>query len=339
MPSCGWPRAGSPQGNRQQGVLRPLRVLLPVRQTGRAVAPRAHGGRPRAVGVVALHVPYDLGDDPWVREDAVVAEAGGGQQSRVRPGAAEVAAVWPAGLAVVAVVDYEQRRRGHLPGHRGQVEKRQRHAEAALDAPDHAGADALAEAEAVGERMRVRGDVDQWCDEHGAGGGEAVAQCDRRGRAAQRVGDHGMRRPVDAGDRAERLGELQDGAAAWPAWSGLGLAVAGAVEGDHPVAGADEWLDERAELSRGAAPPVDEVDGGSVSPGPARHRAALYRHVETVALQSPRGSPGVAGAGDREPQALSPAGAERRRCPLQQPEGPPDQDEARRRRWLETNDR
>jgi hypothetical protein len=41
---------------------------------------------------------------------------------------------------------------------------------AALDATDHAGADALAKAETAGELMGVWHDIDERCDEHGTGG-------------------------------------------------------------------------------------------------------------------------------------------------------------------------
>jgi hypothetical protein len=67
-----------------------------------------------------------------------------------------------------------------------------------------------------------------------------------------------MRRPVGLHDRPYRFGALDDRGSSLRHLAGLGLVVAWQVEGDDPVAGLDERLDEHREVRAATAPPVDQ---------------------------------------------------------------------------------
>jgi hypothetical protein len=276
------------------------------------------GGR-AGVGQGGADEPGDLGDHGRVAQDPAVPEAGGGDQPGPGPGAGDGLAVRPAGLGVLAVVDQQQRGSRHGPGQVGDAEGRQRHADPALDPPDHAGAGPLAEAEAAGEGAGVGERVGHRGQEHGPADGQAAAHGVGGGGRAQGVGDHGRGRAVAGHHRGQRVGQLQDGAAARPGGAGIGAAVAEGVEGDHPVAGLGQGSGERVQLAAPAAPAVHQVDRRALAPCFPGHRAAADLDLERAARRD-QAVAAAAGPRDGEPESFGPGRPRRGRDPLQDSE-------------------
>jgi glutamate:GABA antiporter len=319
----GDPDAHLPDGFAGQRLAFTLTELLPLAAVLAAAFLLTRGGRRRepawsAADAVA-HEPGDLGHHRGGAEDPAVAEAGGGDQPGVGPGLGDGRAVRPAGLGVLAVVDEQQRRGGDLVGHGGHVKGGHGGADPALDPGHQAGADPLAEAEAAGEGPGVGQRVGHGGDERQAADGEAGAHGVGGGRGPERVGDHRVGRAVGGHHRGQGVGELEDGAAAGPFRAGVGDAVAGGVEGDHPEAGLDQGGGEGVQLPAPPAPAMDQVDGrgvgpigraagGSFAPDLAGDRPAVEPHLEHAAggrLPVVAAAP----AGDGEPERLRPAGS------------------------------
>nr|WP_296604889.1 hypothetical protein [Nocardioides sp.] len=145
------------------------------------------------------------------------------------------------------------------------------------------------------------------------------------------MGDDRLGRTEPGGDRVECAAQLDAVGAPAAGRPGVGVAVGGAVEEDHPVPGRDERVDEGRELAATTSPAVHEVDDRPGPPDMAVHSGALGEHRERLAARGERRRGHR--RRHREPQVAGAPPGELGRDPVADPEGGPEG------MILKTNDR
>ena len=203
-----------------------------------------------------------------------MAQAARGQELPVGRGIRDDRTVRPGDRPVVAVVDHQQ----GSPEVRDEPIGRQLlpvDSQPRGQALAHQLAHVAGKAEQLTDLHREVDDVLRRGHHHQPTRVEAVPGGECRRRRSERVCEHRVKWSHGSPYLKDRPGVVDHVRA-----GAVGLSVGRCVEGDHPEAALDEWIDEHSQAGRDAAPAMEEQDRRSVAPGPGGQPAAAVRNPE-----------------------------------------------------------
>ncbi len=232
-----------------------------------------------------------------------MSEALRGHERRSGPVPSDRRSIGPWHVAVVAVVEHQQRRRLRAREPRD-VEVLPARPQPLLRARSHERHHLARQPEPRAEALRPVARASGRPHEHGALELQTLRERSQRRRGPERMRDQRVRPALLGGDSAQRPREMHDRAA--PAF---GQAVAGGVECHDSIAVRQKRLAEVGELTANARPAMDEVDVRPAAPRPAGHALSLDAHVETPTRREESAhAPRVAAAARREEEVERPVG-------------------------------